>query len=78
MTNNNGSGPDLLRRYMTSSGQRAADLCRSAGLDPAALSRWLRGERRPDLEHACGLERHTAGAVPACSWIPKRKRNRNA
>jgi DNA-binding transcriptional regulator YdaS (Cro superfamily) len=38
-------------------------------LDETMYSRMVRGHRKPTLEAAVEIERKTAGAVPAISWM---------
>lgn len=61
-------GPRLLRRYLDETKQKPRDLSRAARIDESLLSRWLHGDRRPDLDNAIRLERHTQGKVPASAW----------
>jgi hypothetical protein len=61
-------GPRLLKRYLAETEQRPRDLSRATAIDESLLSRWLSGERRPDLDNAIRLERHTRGKVPAAAW----------
>jgi len=61
-------GPRLLKRYLTETQQRAADLSRAARVDQAQLSRWLSGQGRPDIDSAARLERATGGKVPILAW----------
>lgn len=39
------------------------------GVDPSIVSRLTAGAMRPSLELAFAIERETAGAVPASSWV---------
>lgn len=66
------TGPALLRRYLRETKQKPADLSRATGIDEGAISRWLRGERRPGLDNADLLEQHTG--VPAKAWASSRRK----
>ncbi len=59
-----------LQTYLTSHGLRQADFAAAVGATQATISRLANGSMRPSLELAVAIERATAGAVTAASWVP--------
>ena len=60
------AGLIALREAMKKRGWTQADLQRAVEVKPGVATRWLTGERRPDIDSAARIERLLA--IPASSW----------
>lgn len=58
---------ERLRQRMKDEGWNQAQLCVALGADPAMVSRWLKGLRRPSLRLAHRIEERLG--IPAEAWI---------
>lgn len=63
------NGKDLLTKYLEERGLSIRDFCHRLGVSHAIVSRWLDGTRRPGKKNREAIERLTAGAVPAKTWL---------
>ncbi len=59
-------GSRLLLLEMRSRGWNIAELARRLNVSEPAVGRWLRGERRPDVQSASQVE--SVVGVPARTW----------
>lgn len=62
-------GPELLRQAMQARGLTQTALEASVGASKGLVSRWLSGERTPELSFAVRLE--DLLGVPARAWLPR-------
>lgn len=66
-------GPDLLAKHLKATRQTQSAFAEAHDLSSPLLSMWLSRKRRPGLKSAVALEEATGGAVPAASWLVKRR-----
>lgn len=57
--------------FRKATGKTQAELASQLGVTQPMLSKIERGEALPGLKLAVAIERLTAGAVPAHSWVPE-------
>jgi DNA-binding transcriptional regulator YdaS (Cro superfamily) len=62
--------PDIAT-YLVSTKTKQSALAAAVGVSRGYLSELVGGTKRPSLELAVAIERATAGAVPATSWVPE-------
>lgn len=60
-----------LQAFIVERGIKQADFAASIGATQSMVSRLINGAATPSLALAAKIERATAGAVPASSWIPE-------
>lgn len=70
-------GPALLAKHLKTTGQKPSAFAEAHHLSSPLLSMWLSRKRRPGLRSAFALEEATGGAVPAASWLLKRRHRRS-
>lgn len=70
-------GPELLARHLKAKNQTQSAFAEANGLSSPLVSMWLSRKRRPGLRSAVALEEATGGAVPAASWLVKRRHPRS-
>ena len=58
-----------LDEHLKQNGIRRRDFAEEIGVHESVLSRYCNGLARPALDTAFAIERATAGAVPASSWV---------
>lgn len=58
-----------LAEYMNKRELTQVQVGEAIGVPQSMVSRWLSGEKRPNLNHAIAIERWTRGKVPATSWL---------
>lgn len=58
-----------LNEYLSSQAIRQSDFASKLGVTQATVSRLAAKTALPSLELAFAIERETAGAVPAASWV---------
>lgn len=61
----------MFAEYITRSGLSRAAWAAKIGISRSYLSDLLNGKKDPSLRVAVDIERLTAGAVPASSWMPE-------
>lgn len=60
----------LLKQYIEGHPEiTQAELARRIGHDRSNFNRIVNGSAKPTLDVAVAIERETAGAVPASSWV---------
>lgn len=59
-----------LASYIAQNRTTQAAFAAEIGVTQATVSKLVSGAARPSLEVAVRIERLTAGAVPASSWVP--------
>ena len=64
-----------LRTYLNETKSKQSALAAAVGVSRGYLSELVGGSKRPSLELAVLIERATAGAVPATSWVPEVQTN---
>jgi plasmid maintenance system antidote protein VapI len=64
------TGPELLKKALDDRQMTQGQLRRRIGAPTGAISRWIRGERRPGLNMAVRLERELGIPVDAWSAAP--------
>ena len=57
-----------LKTYLTQNGLTGLAFADRAGVNPAQVSRYIKGHRVPMLETALAIEHHTGGAVTCWDW----------
>ena len=62
-----------LGKFLAEHGMTQATFAALVGAPAALVSQWLAGLRRPGLAYALAIEKATGGAVPAESWVKKRR-----
>lgn len=60
---------EYLKEHDLSPARFAADLA----VSPSAVTRWIRGERRPDLESLAAIEKATKGKVGLADFLPRER-----
>lgn len=60
-----------LQAFIAANGIKQADFAASIGSTQSMVSRLINGAATPSLALAAKIERVTAGAVPASSWVPE-------
>ena len=60
-----------LQSYRLREGLRQSEFARLVGSTQATISKLESGGVQPSLDLAVRIERATAGAVPATSWVPE-------
>jgi len=63
----------MLGEYIKQSGQTQSHWAERFGVSSSYLSMLVRGRKVPSLQLAALIERQTAGAVPAVSWVSVRR-----
>lgn len=63
-------GMNKLATYLKEHSLTQKRFAASVRVKQATISRVMGGQIRPSLELAVKIERVTAGAVPAASWVP--------
>lgn len=63
-------GMTNLASYREAAGETQEEFGLRVGASQATISKLERGMVAPSLELAVAIERATAGAVPAVSWVP--------
>lgn len=64
---------DRLRKYLEQERISQADFARLAGLSQPALSQYVSGVRRPNVDAALAIERASNGAIPMSDWAHSRR-----
>ncbi len=62
-------GADLMAKWMRDRRIKQSAVARVLLVTPSAVHDWLLHKRTPSLQFRDALERWTAGAVPAKSWL---------
>ena len=62
------SGPQLLAEWIDSGGRKQGWVADQIDVGPQALTKWLKGERSPQIVYRAALARLTEGAVPVAAW----------
>jgi hypothetical protein len=65
------SGPQLLAEWIDSGGRKQGWVADQINVGPQALTKWLNGERSPQIVYRFALERLTDGAVPVAAWLER-------
>lgn len=61
--------PKLLADFLAAHSVPQVEVATLLGVDPATVSYWLSGSRKPQQQYREALERWTSGAVPADTWL---------
>ena len=64
-----------LELYLRKTGERQCEFAKRAGLTEASVSRWIKGERVPDLVNAMAVRKASGGYVTLESWVAFAKAN---
>ena len=64
--------PNLLGDYLHDNDLTQGQFAAKIGRNSAAVSRWVRGERRPNHEVAVEIELATRGRIPHLYWLSRK------
>ena len=65
------AGMEHLQAYLLRVNLRQSEFAALVGSTQATISKLVNGSVQPSLDLAVRIERVTAGAVPATSWVPE-------
>jgi len=67
------TGPKKLAGYLSDSGLTQQQFSKKTGILPDMVSRYLSGQRVPQVRAALAIERATYGDVPVSAWVSRRR-----
>ncbi|MEI7705623.1 MAG: helix-turn-helix transcriptional regulator [Deltaproteobacteria bacterium] len=62
-----------LTKYLDRTGLSQTQFARQYGFPLTTINGWFDGTRRPSLDAAFRMEKATAGAIPASSWVSRKR-----